>query len=106
MPLTRILFRPGAVAAGGDINLPNGAEPIDDVSSASLYRTVDHAHTENTAATYTQNATTVAASVTLSRVAATPTKVNATTIKLDVATAATDLLELIYTPIGSRLKDV
>lgn len=104
MALERILFRPGAVAAGANIALPAGAKPIDAVVSAALIRTGDHSHTENLASAYTQNATTATASVTLSSVAATPTKVNETTITLDVATAATDLLELTYMPVGGRIK--
>jgi len=118
--LETIVFIPGAVAAGSNISLPAEAKRIDAVASAYLIRPTSqitlsshgtHTHTENTAASYTQNATTSPASVadhTLTganpRVAAVPTKVDEGTIRLDVATQLGDLLVLTYIPVGRRAK--
>lgn len=127
MPLTRILFRPGAVAAGNNINLPSGVPAIDAVSSAQLLRVIScQVDATATAGDITAfvglldgsgaavSGTTVghaggAASdievpAAVNTVAATATKVDADTITLDVDTTAADLLELVYTPVGARLQ--
>lgn len=127
MPRTRILFRPGAVVAGNNINLPSGVPAIDAVSSAQILRVIS-CQVDATAAA--ADSTTfvglldgsgaavagvkvshaggagadieVPAAVTV--VAATATKVDGDTITLNVHTTAADLLELVYTPVGARLQ--
>ena len=119
---TTIQFAPGAVNANTNIDLPTTAPKIDSVVSAYLIRPTsqisianhtDHSHTENVAASYTQNATTATATLsahTLSGadpvVAAVPTKVDEDTITLNVNTVAGDLLVLSYIKKGVRLQVV
>lgn len=112
-----VSFRPGAVTAGTNINLPAGSPPIGAILRGEIWRLpaatsiADHAahnHTENTAATYTQNATTANAPAmphTLSGgnyvVAATVTVVDASTIRLNANTQEGDVLVLWVIPRGS-----
>lgn len=112
-----IIFVPGAVAAGANISLPAWAKRIAQVVSAEIIRPTnqiaisahpDHSHTENLAATYTQNATTATASIaahTLTGanpvVACTATRVDENTITLNVATNLGDLLRLSYVALGT-----
>lgn len=102
--MVRISWKPGVVNANTNIDLPSGAPRIDAVVSASIWRPSAHNHTENTAAAYEQNATTVDATQGFSTVATVPTKVDADTITLDVATLASDELTLNYIAEGERLK--
>lgn len=115
----RVWLRPGAVAAGTAHTLPTDQPNILAVINAEIERARSaftiadhgaHSHTENTAATYTQNATTAASSAeshTLASaaiyVAATPTKVTTRTFTLNAATEAGDLLILTYAAEGEQL---
>jgi hypothetical protein len=125
--LERILFAPGVVVAGSNISLPSGAKSIDAISSARLLRVISvGVKATETAADSTTfvtlqdgagadvtgvkvshaggAASDISVPAALTEVAATATKVDGNTITLDVDTTAADLLELVYTPVGSQLK--
>lgn len=127
MPLARITFRPGVVAAGTNINLPSGSPAIDAVSSAQLLRViscqVDATATAADSTTFVgllDGSGSAVAGVKVSHaggaeadievpaaitvVAATATKVDEDTVTLNVPTTAADLLELVYIPAGGRLQ--
>jgi len=87
--VVEISFAPGAVAAGGNIDLPAGAPPIDEIIDAVIFE--GNAVNEGGTATYT-----------IGPVAATATKVDENTITLDVATTAYSLLILKYIPVGVK----
>jgi len=127
MAVTRILFRPGAVAQGTNINLPDWAPKIDAISSAQILRMVS-VQVDATATgadktsfvglldgagnavsnTFVAHPGGAGADIEVTGnykvVSATATKVDEDTITLDVATTVADLLELVYTPVASRLR--
>lgn len=80
-----VVFAPGAVTAGSNIDLPEGSPAIQEVVNAEIFRGSD-----GTAAA--------------AKVAATPTKVDADTITLDVDTTTRDLLVLRYIAVGEVLQ--
>jgi hypothetical protein len=83
--MKQVSFAPGAVAAGTNIDLPAGSDPIGVIYNATLFRGSD--------------GTAAAAEVTV-----TATKVDRDTIKLDVATLTRDLLVLRYEAEFERLR--
>ena len=72
-----VVFAPGAVTAGNNIDLPSGSPSIGKIISAEIFRGSD-------------------ATNPASKVSVTATKVDRNTITLDTDTADTDLLILRY----------
>ena len=72
-----VVFAPGAVTAGSNIDLPSGSPSISKIISAEIFRGSD-------------------GSAAASKVSVTATKVDRNTITLDTDTTDTDLLILRY----------
>jgi hypothetical protein len=125
--LVRITFPPGAVVNNTNINLPSWAPKIDTIASARLLRhiavQIDATATgadktsfvglldgagnavSNTFVAHPGSAQAdISVPAAITAVSATATKVDEDTIKLNVDTIAGDDLELVYIPVGSRLR--
>jgi len=86
-----IVFAPGAVSAGSNIDLPDGCSPIDIILDAEIFE--GHAVDEGGTATYDIGPVTNV----------TATKVDENTITLDKNTTAYTWLRLRYIAKGERI---
>ena len=85
-----VVFAPGAVTAGSNIDLPSGCAPIDKILDAEIFE--GHAVDEGGTATYDIGPSSVTA-----------TKVDENTITLDVDTTVYTWLRLRYIAKGEKI---